>query len=56
MKVYELLQDSSHIYIVTELIKGGELLNRVINTIGFSERKAAYIVYQILQAINFLHS
>lgn len=30
MKVYELLQDTDFIYIVTEFIRGGELLDRLI--------------------------
>jgi serine/threonine protein kinase len=30
MRVHELLQDTADIYIVTEFIKGGELLNRLI--------------------------
>jgi serine/threonine protein kinase len=30
MRVHELLQDTTDIYIVTEFIKGGEILNRLI--------------------------
>jgi len=29
MKVYEILEDKTNIYIVTELIKGGELKDRI---------------------------
>jgi 5'-AMP-activated protein kinase, catalytic alpha subunit len=30
MRVFELLQDSTDIYIVTEFLKGGELLDRLV--------------------------
>ena len=45
MRVFELLQDNTDIYVVTEFIKGGELLKRLIDNNNFSEQRAAYIVY-----------
>ena len=45
MRVFELLQDNTDIYVVTEFIKGGELLNRLITNNNFSEKQAAYIIY-----------
>jgi serine/threonine protein kinase len=45
MRVYELLQDYDHIYIVTEYIKGGELQETLKRIKKFEEEKAALIIY-----------
>lgn len=45
MRVYELLQDYDHIYIVTEYIKGGELQETLKRIKTFEEEKAALIIY-----------
>ena len=45
MRVFELLQDNTDIYVVTEFIKGGELLKRLVDNLSFDERQAAYIIY-----------
>ena len=45
MRIFELLEDDDHYYIVSELLKGGELYERIVNLKHFSERDAAYIVY-----------
>ena len=55
MRVFELLQDNTDIYVVTEFIKGGELMDRLVNNVSFDERQAAYIISQILQGLNNLH-
>ncbi len=45
MRVYELLQDKNDIYIVTEFLKGGELLARLLENNSFSEQRAAFIIF-----------
>ena len=55
VKLYDLFQDSTYLYIVTEYIKGGNLLKWLISNSSFSESDAAFLVYQILQGISFLH-
>lgn len=42
-------------YIVTELCTGGELFDRIIEYKHFNEKEAADVMYQILNAINYLH-
>lgn len=56
MRVYELLQDKNDIYIVTEFLKGGELLARLLENNSFSEQRAAFIIFQILSGLSYLHS
>ena len=41
MKVFELLEDSEHYYISSELLLGGELYERIVKIKSFSEKKAA---------------
>ena len=55
MRVFELLQDSTDIYIVTEFLKGGELMDRLVECSTFSEQRAAYIMFQILSGLSYLH-
>jgi calcium-dependent protein kinase len=55
MRVIELLEDNYHYYIVTELLEGGELFDRIINEGSFSEKKAVKIVKQVLLALNYMH-
>jgi len=56
VKVYEYFQDENFIFIVMDLIQGGELFERIIQAHHFSERKAAEIFHQILGAVNYLHT
>ena len=44
MQVNELLEDDEYYYIVTELLEGGELFDRIIEVQQFSEKKAAFII------------
>ena len=45
MRIFELLEDDLHYYIVSELLEGGELYERIVKLKTFSERDAAYIIY-----------
>jgi len=44
------------VYIVTELVTGGELLDRVTEKGYYTEHDAANIISQILAGVNYLHS
>lgn len=43
MRIFELLEDEDHYYIVSELLPGGELYERIVKLKYFDEMKAAYI-------------
>ena len=55
LRVQELLHDDEYYYVVTELIEGGELLDRIVEVGKFDEEKTAYILKQVLLAINYMH-
>ena len=56
MNVNELLEDDNCYYIATELLEGGELFDRIIVEKQFSEKRASYILKQVLLAINYMHN
>lgn len=56
IKIFEYYIDEHYHYIVTELVTGGELYDTIVKFQKFNEKKAAYIMLQILSALNYLHS
>lgn len=55
VKLYELYQDTTSYYLVTEYLSGGELFDRIKKMSYFSERKAADYIRQILMAVVYCH-
>jgi len=55
MKIFELYEDSHKFYVVSELIRGGELFDYITKKPSLSETFAANIMKQVLAAVNYLH-
>jgi calcium-dependent protein kinase len=55
VKMYEFLEDEKRIYIVTEICKGGELFDEILNRAKFDEKDGAVVMKQLLSAINYCH-
>lgn len=55
VRVYELLEDDKNFYISSEIVEGGELYDRILKVKSFKEKDAAFVVEQILLAINYMH-
>jgi len=55
VQLYESYITSDKIYMVQDLLSGGELFDRIIEQTFFSEVEAAKVVYQIADALNYLH-
>lgn len=55
VKIYEYFEDGKFIYIVMELVTGGELFEKIQTVHRFSEKKAAEYFRQILSGVNYLH-
>ena len=49
------MQDEVNIYIVSELVVGGELFELIQDHGQIEERIAAMIVKQLLLALNYMH-
>ena len=56
IKIFEYYIDNKYHYIITELLTGGELYETILKFQKFNEKNAAYIMKQILSALNYLHS
>uniref|UniRef100_A0A8C1Y934 Ribosomal protein S6 kinase n=1 Tax=Cyprinus carpio TaxID=7962 RepID=A0A8C1Y934_CYPCA len=44
------------LYLVTELLKGGELLDKILRQKFFSEREASAVLYTITKTVEYLHT
>ena len=51
----EMIEDGQYIRLVSELCKGGELFERIIEKGTYTEDDAISIVKQILSGVNYLH-
>ncbi|KAK2528971.1 hypothetical protein Q9233_007254 [Columba guinea] len=51
----DVYDDGRFIYLVTELMKGGELLDRILRQKFFSEREASAVLYTIAKTVDYLH-
>lgn len=53
LQVYD---DGRSVYLVTELLKGGELLDKILRQKFFSEREASAVLYTITKTVEYLHA
>ena len=60
VKLYEIYEDITSLYLVMEECNGGELFQRLVknakNHINYTEKEAAKIMKQIFESVNYLHS
>jgi serine/threonine protein kinase len=56
VQLYEMFETPKHLYMVMELLTGGELFERIIERKSFSERQASNIIKDVLHSINYLHN
>jgi calcium-dependent protein kinase len=55
MKLYEVYEDRSHLYLVTELCSGKELFDEILTRGKLSETDAADVMRHLLSAIAYCH-
>lgn len=56
LKLYEIFEDESYIYLILELMTGGELFDRVVDKEHYSEKEAADTIRPVVDAIKYCHS
>ena len=56
IRIIDLLEDTENYYVVSELVKGGELFKRLTRLTNFTETQAADIVHQIMLGLNYMHN
>lgn len=52
----DVYDDGKYVYLVMELMRGGELLDRILRQRCFSEREASDVLYTIARTMDYLHS
>ena len=55
MKIYEYYNTEKCLYIITELLTGGELFDKISSSSHLSEKVSKYIMKQLLSAVDFCH-
>uniref|UniRef100_A0A0M3HT25 Ribosomal protein S6 kinase n=1 Tax=Ascaris lumbricoides TaxID=6252 RepID=A0A0M3HT25_ASCLU len=56
VRLFDVISDNLHIYLVLELLEGGELLSRIKKMETFTEALAGNIMRQLVSAVAYLHS
>ncbi|KAI8806482.1 calcium/calmodulin-dependent protein kinase type 1 [Cladochytrium replicatum] len=56
IQLFEMFDMDNKIYLVMELVTGGELFDDIVNRGKYTEADAAKIVHRILMAIEYLHA
>ncbi|KAM7338779.1 hypothetical protein ACRRTK_002263 [Alexandromys fortis] len=51
----DVFDDGRYVYLVTDLMKGGELLDRILKKKCFSEQEASDVLYVITKTVEYLH-
>lgn len=52
----DVYDDGRLVYLVTELMRGGELLDRILQHRCFSEREASHVLCTVAKTVDYLHS
>jgi len=56
IKLRDVYDNGNNVYVVTELLTGGELLDKILRQKFFSEREAGAVLEQITKTVHHLHS
>ncbi|XP_017155659.1 calcium/calmodulin-dependent protein kinase type 1 isoform X1 [Drosophila miranda] len=55
VQLLETYEDKSKVYLVMELVTGGELFDRIVEKGSYTERDASHLIRQILEAVDYMH-
>ena len=56
VRLLETFEDKNKVYLVMELVTGGELFDRIVEKGSYTERDASALIKQILEAVDYMHS
>jgi len=56
VKLEETFEDKNKVYLVMELVSGGELFDRIVEKGSYTEKDASALIKQILEAVDYMHS
>lgn len=55
VKLYEMYETPKKVYMILELLTGGELFDRIVDKGSFSEKEAAEVIKTLTESIKYLH-
>jgi serine/threonine protein kinase len=55
IKMQGLYESKTHLYIVMEMLKGGELFERIVGRPRFTEPEAAKLIRPLLESVAYIH-
>lgn len=56
VRLMETFEDKNKVYLVMELVTGGELFDRIVEKGSYTERDASALIKQILEAVDYMHT
>lgn len=55
VQLVETFEDRHKVYLVMELVTGGELFDRIVEKGSYTEKDASLLIKQILEAVDYMH-
>jgi len=55
IELKEIFETDETLYIVTEVVSGGELFDRIVEKGSYSEKDAAMLIRKLIEALDYLH-
>ncbi|XP_044741623.1 calcium/calmodulin-dependent protein kinase type 1 isoform X1 [Chrysoperla carnea] len=55
VQLLETFEDKSKVYLVMELVTGGELFDRIVEKGSYTEKDASHLIRQVLEAVDYMH-
>lgn len=55
IRLWEIFDNKTHLYLVMDLVQGGELFDRIVEKGSYTEKDASDLIRQILLAVDYLH-
>ncbi|XP_052780146.1 calcium/calmodulin-dependent protein kinase type 1-like [Mya arenaria] len=55
VQLTDVFEDKNYVYLVMELVTGGELFDRIMEKGSYTERDASYLMKQVLEGVDFMH-
>ncbi|XP_053648987.2 calcium/calmodulin-dependent protein kinase type 1 isoform X1 [Cherax quadricarinatus] len=55
VQLLDTYEDGEHVYLIIELVTGGELFDRIVEKGSYTEKDAADLIRQVLEAVDYMH-
>lgn len=55
VQLFETYEDKSKVYLIMELVTGGELFDRIVEKGSYTEKDASNLIRQVLEAVDYMH-